>query len=71
MRAIIILPDLQVLLCRLVDMLDAAVPWDCGRKYDLEAGGPRRIRGLNPTNARNHDGLLSSFRRGACNERAV
>lgn len=28
----------QVLLCRLIDMLDNAVPWDVGRKYDLEAG---------------------------------
>jgi hypothetical protein len=27
-----------VLLCRLIDMLDNAVPWDVGRKYDLEAG---------------------------------
>jgi len=29
---------MQVLLCRLIDMLDNAVPWDVGRKYDLEAG---------------------------------
>jgi hypothetical protein len=28
----------QVLLCRLIDMLDNAVPWDAGRKYDLEKG---------------------------------
>jgi hypothetical protein len=26
---------LQVLLCKLIDMLDNAVPWDCGPKYDL------------------------------------
>lgn len=35
---------LQVLLCRLVEMLDSAVPWDAGPAYDLEAGEePRYI----------------------------
>lgn len=29
---------LQVLLCKLIDTLDNAVPWDAGPPYDLESG---------------------------------
>lgn len=32
----------QVLLCRLVDILDGAVPWDAGPAFDLEAGEEAR-----------------------------
>ncbi|MEW5305503.1 MAG: hypothetical protein WDW36_008037 [Sanguina aurantia] len=29
---------LQVLLCKLIDVLDDAVPWDVGAKYDVNRG---------------------------------